>query len=131
MPFIITNLFINLIINPLIPLLTTILIHTQLTDLSLFSILYHRKISLSSSQALITIFILSYSIIYMNITNTITLNQYNVQRHKNLGSRVALLPGKFLRVWKVFARITEKILLNCHNTFKTIQIFPDDFQFSG
>ena len=24
------------------------------------------------------------------------------QRPKNLGSRVALLPGKFLRVWKVF-----------------------------
>ena len=31
------------------------------------------------------------------------------QRQKNLGSRVALLPGKFLRVRKVFARITEKI----------------------
>ena len=30
------------------------------------------------------------------------------QRQKNLGSRVALLPGKFLRVRKVFARITEK-----------------------
>ena len=31
-----------------------------------------------------------------------------IQRHKNLGSRVALLPGKFLRVRKFFARITEK-----------------------
>ena len=31
-----------------------------------------------------------------------------VQRQKNLGSRVALLPGKFLRVRKVFARINEK-----------------------
>ena len=30
------------------------------------------------------------------------------QSRKNLGSRVALLPGKFLRVRKVFARITEK-----------------------
>ena len=30
------------------------------------------------------------------------------QRQKNLGSRVALLPGKFLRVRKVFARINEK-----------------------
>ena len=30
------------------------------------------------------------------------------QRKKNLGSRVALLPGKFLRVRKVFARINEK-----------------------
>ena len=27
-----------------------------------------------------------------------------VQRHKNLGSRVALLPGKFLRVRKDFAQ---------------------------
>ena len=53
------------------------------------------------------------------------------QRRKNLGSRVALLPGKFLRVRKVFARITEKYLVNCPNTFKTTQIFPDDCQFSG
>ena len=53
------------------------------------------------------------------------------QRQKNLGSRVAMLPGKFLRVRKVFARIIEKNLLNCLNTFKTIQIFPDDCQFSG
>ena len=30
------------------------------------------------------------------------------QRRKNLGSRVALLPGKFLRVRKGFARVTEK-----------------------
>ena len=55
----------------------------------------------------------------------------NEQRRKNLGSRVALLPGKFLRVRKVFARITEKYLVNCPNTFKTTQIFPDDCQFSG
>ena len=53
------------------------------------------------------------------------------QRPKNLGSRVALLPGKFLRIWKVFARRTEKNLLNCPNTFKMVRIFPDDFQFSG
>ena len=32
------------------------------------------------------------------------------QRPKNVGSRVALLPGKFLRVRKVFARITKKNL---------------------
>ena len=55
----------------------------------------------------------------------------HLQRQKNLGSRVAMLPGKFLRVRKVFARIIEKDLLNCLNTFKTIQIFPDDCQFSG
>ena len=48
----------------------------------------------------------------------------------DFGSRVALLPRKFLRVRKVFARITEKNLLNCPNTFKTIRIFPDDCQFS-
>ena len=30
------------------------------------------------------------------------------QRRKNLGSRVALLPGKFLRVQKVFVRMLEK-----------------------
>ena len=52
-----------------------------------------------------------------------------IQRPKNLVSRVALLPGKFLRVRKVFARITEK-------PFKLSQYFqndwfPDDFQFSG
>ena len=34
----------------------------------------------------------------------------SLQRQKNLGSRVALLPGKFLRLRKVFARITDK---NC------------------
>ena len=33
------------------------------------------------------------------------------QRRKNLGSRVALLPRKFLRVRKVFARITEKTFI--------------------
>ena len=32
----------------------------------------------------------------------------NVQRPKNLGSRVALLSGKFLRVRKVFAHITDE-----------------------
>ena len=53
------------------------------------------------------------------------------QRQKNLGSRVALLPGKFLRIRKVFVRRRGKNLLNCPNTFKTIQTFPDDFQFSG
>ena len=52
------------------------------------------------------------------------------QRRTNLGSRVALLPGKFLCVRKVFARTTEKNVSNCPNTFKTIRIFPDDFQFS-
>ena len=57
--------------------------------------------------------------------------EWTTQRPKNLGSRVALLPGKFLRVRKVFARITEKYLVNCPNTFKTTQIFPDDCQFSG
>ena len=45
------------------------------------------------------------------------------QRRKNLGSRVALLPEKFLRVRKVFACITEKTLLNCPNASKTIRIF--------
>ena len=35
---------------------------------------------------------------------------YLDQSPKNLGSRVALLPGKFLRVRKVFARITEQTL---------------------
>ena len=40
-------------------------------------------------------------------------------------------PESFLRVRKVFARITEKYLVNCPNTFKTTQIFPDDCQFSG
>ena len=60
-----------------------------------------------------------------------TLPSIRKQRPKNLGSRVALLPGKFLRIRKVFARITEKYLVNCPNTFKTTQIFPDDCQFSG
>ena len=49
------------------------------------------------------------------------------QRPKNLGSRVALLPGKFLCVQN-FLRLLR--LLNCPNTFKMIRIFPDDFQFS-
>ena len=43
---------------------------------------------------------------------------------------MALPSGKFLRVRKVFARIIEKDLLNCLNTFKTIQISPDECQFS-
>ena len=67
-------------------------------------------------------------------TTSIKLSKGNTkvwQRRKNLGSRVALLPGKFLRVRKVFTRIPEKNLLNYPNTFKTIQIFPDDIQFSG
>ena len=41
----------------------------------------------------------------MTPTNTLWTNP---QRRKNLGSRVALLPGKFLRIRKVFAHITEK-----------------------
>ena len=45
-----------------------------------------------------------------------------LQRRKNLGSRVALLPGKFLRVRKVFARITE-------NLFKLSQYFQNDPDF--
>ena len=44
------------------------------------------------------------------IMMTITITQ----RQKNLGSRVALLPGKFLRVRKVFARITQKTFLTVH-----------------
>ena len=49
--------------------------------------------------------------------------KYVVQRQKNLGSRVALLPGKFLRFRKVFARITEK-------PFKLSQYFQNDQDFS-
>ena len=45
------------------------------------------------------------------------------QRPKNLGSRVALLPGKFLRIRKVFAHITEKPD-NCLDHFP----FPGWFQ---
>ena len=41
----------------------------------------------------------------MTPTNTLWTNP---QRRKNLCSRVTLLPGKFLRVRKVFACITEK-----------------------
>ena len=51
------------------------------------------------------------------------------QRQKNLGSRVALLPGKFLRVRKVFARITEKKPFKLSQYFQTIRIFPDDANF--
>ena len=76
------------------------------------------------------------------------------QRPKNLGSRVALLPRKFLRVRKVFARITEKpfkllsqffqnnldfsrwfpifqMIANFLEDFKTVLIFPYECQFSG
>ena len=42
-----------------------------------------------------------------------------IQRRKNLGS-IATRNG--LRVWKVFARITERYLLNCPNSFKTVQM---------
>ena len=68
------------------------------------------------------------------------------QRPKNHRGIVALPSRKFLRVRKVFARITENFL-NCPNTFKTLRIFqmianfpddfktllifPDDCQFSG
>ena len=45
------------------------------------------------------------------------------QRPKNPGSGVALLPGKFLRVRKVFARITETPL-------KLSQHFQNDPDFS-
>ena len=45
------------------------------------------------------------------------------QRRKTLGSRVALLPGEFLRVRKVFARITEK-------PFKLPQYFQNSSHFS-
>ena len=45
---------------------------------------------------------------------------HTVQRPKNLGSRVALLPGKFLRVRTVFALRTEK------KPFKLSQYFQND-----
>ena len=45
------------------------------------------------------------------------------QRQKNLGSGVALLPGKFLRVRKVFARINKK-------PFKLSEYFQNDPDFS-
>ena len=51
------------------------------------------------------------------------INLFIIQRRKNLGSRVALLPGKFLRVRKVFARIKEK-------PFKLSQYFQNDPYFS-
>ena len=40
-------------------------------------------------------------------------------------------PDNFEIIQKVFARITEKYLVNCPNTFKTTQMtadFPDDFK---
>ena len=50
-----------------------------------------------------------YADVYILLGKVRTLLECAVeQRQKNLGSRVALLPGKFLRVRKVFARITEK-----------------------
>ena len=45
------------------------------------------------------------------------------QRQKNLGSRVALLPRKFLRIPKIFAHKTEK-------PFKVFQYFQNDPDFS-
>ena len=48
--------------------------------------------------------------IYISFVPCILLGTLAIQRHKNLGSRVALLPGKILRVRKVFALITEKNL---------------------
>ena len=75
---------------------------------------------------------------------------------KNLGSRVALLPKKFLRIRKVFARITKKpdklsgcfliishfpdifttvrifqITSHLQDGFKTVRIFSNHFPFSG
>ena len=52
-----------------------------------------------------------------NIDLVMNSNSWDRQRRKTLGSRVALLPEKFWRIWKVFARITEKT--------------QDDCQFSG
>ena len=42
------------------------------------------------------------------------------QRLKNLGSREALLPGKFLRVQKVFVRMLEK-MLNYQYSFRAVR----------
>ena len=77
----------------------------------------------------------------------VSLLAFRQQRQKNLGSRVALQPGKFLHVQKDFARITEKtfetvpilskrsgffqMISNFTDGFKTVRIFPDDCQFSG
>ena len=47
---------------------------------------------------------------YITIFIIITIIIDLTQRQKNLGSRVALLPGKFLGVQKVFTRITEQTL---------------------
>ena len=52
------------------------------------------------------------------------------QRPKNLGSRVALLPGKFLRVRKVFARLESFCAYNRKKPFKLSQYFQNDPDFS-
>ena len=54
-----------------------------------------------------------------SVRSSVSILYDDDQRRKNLGSRVALLPGKFLRVRKVFARITEK-------PFKLSQYFQND-----
>ena len=72
-----------------------------------------------------------------NIDLVMNSNSWDRQRRKNLGSRVALLPGKFLRIWKVFARITEKkprclpifwMNSKLSGFFQTTANFPDDFE---
>ena len=50
------------------------------------------------------VFILKYMSMRILVRGHLTSNQ----RRKNLGGRVALPPGKFLRVRKVFARINKK-----------------------
>ena len=66
-----------------------------------------------------------------NIDLVMNSNSWDRQRRKTLGSRVALLPGKFWRIWKVFARITEKTQMtaNFPDDFKNCPDFPDDCQF--
>ena len=49
------------------------------------------------------------------------------ERRKNLGSRVALLPGKFMRVRKAFVRITGKPD-KLSEFFQIICHFLDDFK---
>ena len=48
----------------------------------------------------------------------------DIAEAENLGSRVAVLPGKSLRFQKVFARLTEK------KTVKSFQYFQNDLEFS-
>ena len=52
------------------------------------------------------------------------------QRRKNLGSRVALLPGKFLSVRKVFARLESFCAYNRKKTVKLFQYFQNYLEFS-